>query len=166
MIRDIAEQTNLLALNAAIEAARAGENGRGFAVVADEVRQLAQRTQQATGEIQQLIGALQQQTEAIVTAMDSKRQLSEQSVEQIEGAGATLGRILAAIDLISDMATRIAGASEEQSSVVREVSEQIELISEGARRTVADAALTLRLNNDAVRLAERQRYLVDCIMQS
>jgi methyl-accepting chemotaxis protein len=166
VIRDIAEQTNLLALNAAIEAARAGENGRGFAVVADEVRQLAQRTQQATGEIQQLIGALQQQTEAIVTAMDSKRQLSEQSVEQIEGAGATLGRILAAIDLISDMATRIAGASEEQSSVVREVSEQIELISEGARRTVADAALTLRLNNDAVRLAERQRYLVDCIMQS
>jgi methyl-accepting chemotaxis protein len=77
-----------------------------------------------------------------------------------------LAKILGAIELISDMATRIAGASEEQSSVVREVSQQIELISEGAQRTVADAALTLKLNNDAVRLAERQRYLVDCIMQS
>lgn len=166
VIRDIAEQTNLLALNAAIEAARAGENGRGFAVVADEVRQLAQRTQQATGEIQKMIAALQQQTGAIVSAMDTKRALSEQSVEQIEGAGAVLAKILGAIELISDMATRIAGASEEQSSVVREVSQQIELISEGAQRTVADAALTLKLNNDAVRLAERQRYLVDCIMQS
>lgn len=166
VIRDIAEQTNLLALNAAIEAARAGENGRGFAVVADEVRQLAQRTQQATGEIQQLIGALQQQTGAIVAAMDAKRALSEQSVEQIEGAGAVLAQILGAIELISDMATRIAGASEEQSSVVREVSQQIELISEGAQRTVADAALTLKLNTGAVKLAERQRYLVDCIMQS
>lgn len=166
VIRDIAEQTNLLALNAAIEAARAGENGRGFAVVADEVRQLAQRTQQATGEIQQLISALQQQTQAIVSAMDAKQVLSEHSVEQIEGAGEALTRILGAIDLISDMATRIAGASEEQSSVVREVSQRIEVISEGAQRTVSDAALTLKLNTDAVRLAERQRYLVDCIMQS
>ena len=92
MIRDIAEQTNLLALNAAIEAARAGENGRGFAVVADEVRQLAQRTQQATGEIQKMIGALQQQTGAIVSAMDAKRTLSEQSVEQIEGDRCCIGK--------------------------------------------------------------------------
>lgn len=166
VIRDIAEQTNLLALNAAIEAARAGENGRGFAVVADEVRQLAQRTQQSTGEIQQLIDALQQQTTAIVSAMDAKQALSGQTVEQIEGAGEVLTRILSSIDLINDMATQIAGASEEQSSVVHEVSQKIERLSAGAERTVADAALTLELNTGAVRLAERQRYLVDCIMRS
>lgn len=166
VIRDITEQTNLLALNASIEAARAGEHGRGFAVVADEVRQLAQRTQQATGEIQQMIATLQQQTGAIVSAMETKRAQSEQSVEQIEGTGAELAKILAAIELISDMAIRIASASEEQSRVVREVSEQIDQISAGAQRTVADAAHTLKLNSSAVKLAERQRYLVDCIMRS
>ena len=67
VIRGISEQTNLLALNAAIEAARAGESGRGFAVVADEVRQLAQRTGDATGEIESMINQVQENTQASVT---------------------------------------------------------------------------------------------------
>jgi methyl-accepting chemotaxis protein len=92
-IREIADQTNLLALNAAIEAARAGEQGRGFAVVADEVRKLAERTSQATGEISQMIAAIQGETQSAITSIDAGTGQARTGADLARQAAASLERI-------------------------------------------------------------------------
>ena len=118
IIDEIARQTNLLALNAAIEAARAGESGKGFAVVASEVRKLAEKSQEAAGEI---------------------GRLSVQSVATAEGAGALLAKLVPDIGRTAKIMEEIAGASREQNQGAEQVNSALLQLDQVIQKNAAGA---------------------------
>ena len=136
IIEEIARQTNLLALNAAIEAARAGEHGKGFAVVAAEVRKLAERAQNAAGEI---------------------TQLSATSVEVAERAGGLLQQLVPDIQKTAELVKEITHASNEQSAGSQQVNEALQQLDKviqqnaGASEQMAATSSELSSQSDILR---------------
>ncbi|MHA6638072.1 methyl-accepting chemotaxis protein [Stutzerimonas frequens] len=160
VIRAIAEQTNLLALNAAIEAARAGEAGRGFAVVADEVRALASRTQQSTGEIQNMIDRLQGATSHTVSTMLRAGEKGESTRDHANQAGDSLDAISALIGTINSMNAQIAAAAEEQTAVAEEINRSVHHIADAVDGVASDAAQGAQTARELNGLAEQLQRLV------
>lgn len=137
VIEEIARQTNLLALNAAIEAARAGEHGKGFAVVAAEVRKLAEHSQRAAGEI---------------------NELANSSMEVAEKAGNMLSEIVPDIKRTADLVQEIAAASNEQNTGANQINRAIQqldqVIQTNATASEEMSSTSEELSNQSTQLQE------------
>jgi methyl-accepting chemotaxis protein len=160
-INGISEQTNLLALNASIEAARAGEHGKGFAVVAQEVRKLAEGSNQATIEIQQMIAEIEKETESTVMAMSNTIQHSQQMNEVVEKTEnefehihSTVSRTVKAIKYLSKEIETITAKSEEITGAIQNIAAVSQQSAASAEEITASVDEQMNAMENSATLAE------------
>ena len=160
LINDIAEQTNILALNAAIQAAMAGEAGRGFAVVADEVQRLAERSGDATRQIDALVKAIQSDTNEAVASMEQSTSGVVHGAKLAQDAGAALEEIESVSNHLAELIAHISSAAKQQATAATNISDTMNVIQEITTQTSAGTNETAASIGNLAELANELRHSV------
>ncbi len=135
LIDDIADQTNILALNAAIQASSAGEAGRGFAVVADEVQRLAERSANATKQIEALVKTIQADTNEAVISMEQSTANVVAGAKLALDAGDALDEIERVSHQLAELIQSISQSARQQAAVSVSVTNTMNVIQEITMQT-------------------------------
>ncbi len=142
LINDIADQTNVLALNAAIQASMAGEAGRGFAVVADEVQRLAERSANATKQIETLVKTIQADTNEAVMSMESTTTEVVQGAKLATDAGEALKEVQTVSNSLADLIQQISNEAQLQALSASDISQNMEVIQQITSKTTTGTRTT------------------------
>ncbi len=160
LIDDIADQTNILALNAAMQAAMAGEAGRGFAVVADEVQRLAERSSNATKQIEALVKTIQADTNEAVSSMETSTAGVVGGAKLAEDAGEALKEIETVSNYIADLTRKIADSAQQQSAEASGVNDRMGVIQQITHQTSASTSQTAESIGNLAALAQELQQSV------
>ncbi len=144
LINDIADQTNILALNAAIQASMAGDAGRGFAVVADEVQRLAERSANATKQIETLVKTIQADTNEAVVSMESTTSEVIKGARLAKDAGEALEEVQSVSNTLADLIQNISNAAQQQAKSAGHISSAMNIIQDITSQTSSGTMATAR----------------------